>query len=132
MPSQIVQDCRPDRLVLIRIPTEADERVRDLVRCRETFQREIVKSRHDILKFMPPWLHLPRRHALDPAAPEPDSPAARARTLAEEDGVVLAQYLALLDYKLQRIDELDRRIQARALTPRYKPLVDRIGCFRGL
>ena len=28
------------------------ERVRDVVRCRETFQREILKSRHYILKFL--------------------------------------------------------------------------------
>ena len=29
-------------LTVIRIPTEAEERVRDLVRCCETFQRELV------------------------------------------------------------------------------------------
>src|SRR5688500_605215 len=36
----------------VRIPSEADERVRDVVRCRETFQREILKSRHYLLKFL--------------------------------------------------------------------------------
>jgi transposase len=46
------RDFRDDRLVLIHIPTERDERVRDLVRCRETLQRKIVKSRHYVLKFM--------------------------------------------------------------------------------
>ena len=51
--------------------------------------------------------------------------------LAEEDHVVLAEYVALLEYKLGRRDELDRRIEALALTPRYKPVVDRILCFRG-
>jgi len=49
---KIARDFRDDRLVLIHVPSEADERVRDPVRCRETFQREIVKSRHYILKFM--------------------------------------------------------------------------------
>jgi len=129
---KIGRDFRDDRLVLIQVPTEADERVRDLVRCRETFQREIVKSRHYILKFMrrrgfiyregTHWTarHLAWiRHVLAPG------------TLADEDQVVLAEYLALLEYKLQRRDELDRRIEALALTPRYKPLVDRLGCFRG-
>ena len=42
---------RSERTV-IRIPTEAEERVRDLVRCRETFQREILTSRHYLLKFL--------------------------------------------------------------------------------
>ncbi len=36
----------------VRIPSESDERVRDVVRCRETFQKEILKSRHYILKFL--------------------------------------------------------------------------------
>lgn len=36
----------------MRIPSAADERVRDVVRCRETFQREILKSRHYILTFL--------------------------------------------------------------------------------
>ena len=129
---KIARDFRDDRLVLIHIPTETDERVRDLVRCRETFQREIVKSRHYILKFMrrrgfvyregTNWTtqHLNWiRQVLAPG------------TLAEEDYVVLSEYLALLEYKLQRRDDLDRRIEQLALTPRYKPLIDRICCFRG-
>jgi len=52
-------------------------------------------------------------------------------TLAEADRTVLGEYLALLEYKLQRRDELDGRIEQLALTPRFKPLVDRICCFRG-
>jgi transposase len=43
---------RAGELSPVRIPTEAEERVRDLVRCRETFQRELLKSRHYILKFL--------------------------------------------------------------------------------
>jgi transposase len=43
---------RAGELTAVRIPSEADERVRDVVRCGETFQREILKSRHDILKFL--------------------------------------------------------------------------------
>lgn len=43
---------RAGELTPVRIPSEAEERVRDVVRCRETFQREILKSRHYILKFL--------------------------------------------------------------------------------
>ncbi len=129
---KIARDFRDDRLVLIHIPTEADERVRDLVRCRETFQRELIKSRHYILKFLRrrgfiyrEGTHWTTRHmnwirqVLQPG------------TLAEDDRTVLAEYLALLEYKLQRRDALDRRIEELALTPRYQPVVDRIACFRG-
>ena len=38
--------------VVVRIPSEAEERVRVMMHCRETFQREILKSRHFILKFL--------------------------------------------------------------------------------
>ena len=34
---------RSGELTLIHIPEEADEQVRDLVRCRETFQREVLR-----------------------------------------------------------------------------------------
>jgi transposase len=35
---------RAGELTVVRIPSEAEERVRDVVRCRETFQREIAVS----------------------------------------------------------------------------------------
>jgi hypothetical protein len=34
------------------VPEEADEKARDLVRCRETFQQKILRSRHYVLKFL--------------------------------------------------------------------------------
>ena len=43
---------RAGELVTIRVPTEREERVRDLVRCRETLQRECLKSCHYIRKFL--------------------------------------------------------------------------------
>ncbi|MEX2530565.1 MAG: IS110 family transposase [Gemmatimonadota bacterium] len=129
---KIAQDFRDDRLVLVHIPTEEDERVRDLVRCRETFQREIIKSRHYILKFLRrrdfiyrEGTHWTTRHLnWIRQVLQPD-------VLAEEDRIVLAEYFALLEYKLQRRDELDRQVEALALTPRYQPVVERIMCFRG-
>ena len=129
---KIARDFRDGRLVLIHVPTDDDERVRDLGRCRECFQRESVKSRHYILKFLRrrgfvfrDGQHWTVRHfawirqILAPG------------TLPEHDHMVLCEYLALLKFKLQRRDALDQRIAALALTPRYKPLVDRLSCFRG-
>lgn len=43
---------RAGELTPIRIPSEAEERVRDVVRCRATFQHEILTSRHYLLKFL--------------------------------------------------------------------------------
>ena len=125
---------RAGELTAVRIPREAEERVRDVVRCRETFQRELVKSRHYLLKFLArrgfvyrdgtnwskPHLAWLRRLA------SVDSP------LAAEDQLVFSEYLALFDYKLQRRDELDRRIEALALSPALKDAVGRLQCFRGI
>jgi len=125
---------RAGELTAVRIPSEADERVRDVVRCRETFQREILKSRHYILKFLArrgfvfregtnwctphlKWLqHLTTDHS----------------PLGPEDRLVYREYHALLMYKLQRRDELDRQIEQLALLPSLAPMVTRLQCFRGI
>jgi len=125
---------RAGELVAVRIPSEADERVRDVVRCREVFQREILKSRHYLLKFLArrgfvfregtnwctphlQWL----QHLTTDASP-----------LAPEDRLVYREYHALLLYKLQRRDELDRQIEQLALLPTLAPMVSRLQCFRGI
>ena len=125
---------RAGELVPVRIPSEADERVRDVVRCRETFQREILTSRHYILKCLATrgfvfregtnwgtphrkWLqHLTTDHS----------------PLAPEDRLVYREYHALLLYKLQRREELDRQIEQLAELPTLKPMVETLQCFRGI
>jgi hypothetical protein len=47
--AQLARLYRAGELTPVRIPSEAEERVRDIVRCRETFQREALESRHYIL-----------------------------------------------------------------------------------
>jgi transposase len=136
---------RAGELVAVRIPTEADERVRDVVRwsrspcdagqpARETFQREILKSRHYILKFLArrgfvfregtnwctphlQWL----QHLTTDGSP-----------LALHDRLVFREYHALLMYKLQRREELDRQIEQLALLPALAPMVRQLQCFRGI
>jgi transposase len=50
--AQLARLYRAGELTPVRIPSETEERVRDIVCCRETFQREALKSRHYILKFL--------------------------------------------------------------------------------
>jgi transposase len=125
---------RAGELTAVRIPTEAEERVRDVVRCRETFQREIVKSRHYILKF------LARRGFVFREGTNWCTPHLRwllhltteGSPLAPHDRLVFREYHALLMYKLQRRDELDHTIEELALTPSLAPVVQRLQCFRGI
>lgn len=125
---------RAGELVVVRIPSESDERVRDVVRCRETFQREILKSRHYILKF------LARRGLVFREGTNWCTPHLRwlqhlttgGSPLAPHDRLVYREYHALLLYKLERRDELDRQIEQLALLPNLAPMVGRLQCFRGI
>lgn len=124
---------RAGELTVIRIPSESEERVRDLVRCRETLHRELVRSRHYVVKF------LARRRYVYRAGTNWTQPYWRwlrqlqgSGELAAEDRTVLGEYLALVEYTGQRRDELDRQIEALALTPAYEATVARLRCFRGI
>jgi len=125
---------RAGELTAVRIPTEAEERVRDVVRCRETLQREVVKSRHYILKFLARRGFVYREGAnwrsghlkwLQQLGSE-------TAPLAAADRLVFREYLALLQYKLTRRDELDREIERLAELPTLAPTVGRLQCFRGI
>jgi transposase len=124
---------RAGELTPVRIPSESEERVRDVVRCREILQRELMKSRHYVLKFLArrgfiyregtnwtgkhfTWL----RKLQGPASP-----------LSSEDELVFSEYLALLEYKLQRRDALDKMIEKLALSPAMVMPVKHLQCFRG-
>ena len=121
-------------LAPVRIPSEAEERVRDVVRCRETFQREILKSRHYILKF------LARRGLVYREGTNWCTPHLRwlqhltteQSPLAPADRLVFREYHALLEYKLQRRNDLDREIARLAELPTLAPVVRRLQCFRGI
>ena len=115
--AELARPYRAGELTAVRIPSEADERVRDVVRCRETFQREILKSRHYILKF------LARRGFVFREGSNWCTPHLRwlqhlttdNSPLGHEDRLVYREYHALLMDKLQRRDELDHRIEQLAL-----------------
>jgi transposase len=55
-----------------------------------------------------------------------------ASPLAPQDRLVFREYHALLLYKLQRRDELDRQIERLAELPTLAPVVGRLQCFRGI
>jgi len=132
--TQLARLYRAGELTSIRIPTEAEERVRDLVRCRGTFQREVLRARHYVLKFLTRRgvrytlgkCHWTRAHHmwLDRLT--------REDGLIAEDRVVFQEYLALLRYALQRRDALDQEIERLAIAPALAAAVGVLGCFRGI
>jgi transposase len=120
---------RAGELTAIRIPDEAEERVRSLVRCRETLTREILKSRHYVLKLLQArglvyrvgsnwtrahWAWL------------------RKLTLEGADAITFRTYLELLEYKLIQRETLDGEIEGVAFSKAYREPVGRLRCLRGV
>jgi transposase len=132
--AQLARLYRAGELTVVRVPTEAEERVRDVVRCRETFQREILKSRHYILKFLARrgFVYRDGTNWTQPHYEGLRQLAHERSPLAAHDRMVFGEYLGLLEYKLSRRDELDRQIAELALTPALASAVQRLQCFRGI
>jgi transposase len=120
---------RAGELTPVYIPTEKDESVRSLLRCRDTINKEVQQSRHYVLKFLSArgfkyegksnwtqkhWQYL------------------RGLNFEGPDAVVWLEYLALLEYKLLRLEELDRRIGEVAMQEPYLGPVGVLRCLRGV
>jgi len=131
---QLARLYRRGELTPIRIPTEAEERVRDFVRCRATFQRELLRARHDVLKFLTRRglrytagkCHWTRAHHAWLAS------LVKPGVLVAEDRAVFSEFLGLLHFVAQRRDALDEQIEALALAPALKTSVAWLSCCRGI
>jgi transposase len=120
---------RAGELTAIRVPDEAEERVRSLVRCRETLTREILKSRHYVLKLLQSRGRVYRdgknwtqRHWA----------WLRKLELEGEDKITFQTYLELLEYKLIQRDTLDQQIERIAFSEAYSQPVSRLRSLRGI
>ena len=135
--TELARYYRNNELVVIAIPTEAEERTRDLVRCRTTLQRELHRARQFVLKFCrrrglryapvgSTACHWTKAHRTWLEARRIDA------TLAAEDRTVLSEYLALMHYTEQRRDALDAQLETLALTPALAAAVATLRAFRGI
>lgn len=132
--AQLARLYRAGELTVVRVPSEADESLRDFVRCRETLQRELLKSRHYLLKFLQrrglvyrAGKHWTAKHLAWIA-----TFTGTTSPLAADDLETLREYLALFEYKRGRRDALDVRIAECATRPSVAVAVQQLQCFRGL
>ena len=120
---------RAGELTPIRIPDEAEEQVRSLVRCRETMTREILKSRHYVLKLLQARGHVFREGKNWTAK---HWAWLRKVELEGADRIALRTYLELLEHKLIQRDSLDVEIETIAFSDVYCNRVGRLRCLRGI
>jgi transposase len=120
---------RAGELTLIHIPDKDEECARALVRCRETFSKEARQSKHYILKFLQlrgivyrggeNWTE---RHWS----------FLRSVSFEGTDAVVWRELSCLLEYKLNRIKDLDKQIEEVAFSDVFREIINRLRCLRGI
>jgi transposase len=104
-------------------------RGRSLVRCRESMNKEVTRSRQQILKFLQVrgliyrdgdnWTKGHWRFL-------------RNLSFTGPEDISYRSYLALLEYKLSQLRELDLQLELLAQTDRYRKGVELLSCFRGI
>lgn len=120
---------RAGLLTSVQVPSEAEETVRSLVRCRDALSGDVVRSRQRILKFLQSrnlvyrdsknwtqrhWQYL------------------RSLSFEGAGAVVFLEYLGQLEYNLSRLRELDLRLEQVAKESPYCKWVRALCCLRGV
>jgi transposase len=113
----------------VRVPTEAEEAARDLVRAREDTRGDLMRARHRLSKLL-------LRHGLvwDQSAWTGAHDAWLRSLRFDRTGVRLAfdeAYETVLVTHARR-DRLDRAIETMAAEPIFAPTVGRLCCLRGV
>jgi len=128
--TKLVRAFRSGDLTPIAIPDEASEAGRDLLRCREDVQEDLLRWRHRLGKFLARHGRLYRegrnwtqRHWVWIRAQHFALPALE-RTLQE--------YVFTVEQLLARVAALDQEIATLAETDGYRERVGWLRCFRGI
>lgn len=128
--AKLVRAFRAGDLTPITVPDEAAEAARDLVRCREDGQEDLLRWRHRVVKFLArhgriyrDGKHWTQRHWTWLRSQRFALPALQ-RTYEE--------YRVTVEQLLARVAELDREIAALADTAPYRERVGWLRCFRGI
>jgi transposase len=128
--AKLVRLFRAGELTPIHVPDEAEEGVRDLLRCRDDVRRDVLRWRHRVLKLL-------TRHGRVYVATRNWSQC-HWRWIREQRFAVPALQRALeaslfaLEQALTRQAELDKEIVALADTEPYRTPVGWLRCFRGI
>jgi len=121
---------RAGELTSIRVPTEVEEALRDLIRCREDGREDVLRHRHRLLKFLlrhgrifRETKHWTLDHWRWLRGQRFEQPLAQT---------VFTEYLSTLEKSLERVRTLDQDIANEATKAPYKQLVGRLRCLRGI
>jgi transposase len=127
---KLVRLFRAGELTAIHVPDEAEEAVRDLLRCREAVRRDVLRWRHRLLKFLD-------RHGRLYVVGKNWSQRHWGWIRAQRFDLAPLQRtfeatLFALEQALAHRAELEKEIAALAEQPPYAEPVGWLRCFRGI
>lgn len=121
---------RAGELTVVHPPSEEEEALRDLMRCREDAKADLLRARHRLSKL------LLRRGLIYRSGKNWTHPHARwlsgLRWEHEADVVVFEDYRLAIGYLEDRLRALDARIEAYSQEDPYREPVGWLCCIRGI
>jgi transposase len=128
--AKLVRLFRAGELTAIHVPDEAEEAVRDLLRCRDDVRRDVLRWRHRVLKLL-------ARHGR--VYHEGRNWSQRHWRWIREQRFTLPALqrafeasLFALEQGLARLAELDKEVASLSATEPYRTPVGWLRCFRGI
>jgi transposase len=120
---------RMGELTAIRVPTPAQEALRDLVRTREDAKEDALRRRHRLQKFL---LRQGRRYE-GKSWTKVHWNWIRPQTFPDDNAqAVLTEYLVALEQELERIQRLNTKIEEESRRPEIASAVARLRTLRGV
>jgi transposase len=120
---------RRGELTAIRVPTPAQEALRDLVRTREDAKEDALRRRHRLQKFL---LRQGRRYEGKSWTQAHWNWIRSLKFVDDNAQAVLAEYLLSLEQELERIKRLNEKIEEESRRPEIAPTVEKLRALRGV
>jgi transposase len=122
---------RAGALTAIHIPTELEEAVRDLLRCREDIRADLLRARHQLSHFL-------LRHGRRFTATKKAWTKRHAEWLQAQRWALPAleqahrAYVRAVDEGVARLQTIDLELRDYLTVEPLRPRVERLRCFRGI
>jgi transposase len=127
---KLVRMYRAGMLTVVCPPTEEEESVRDLCRCREAAQQDLMRVRHQLSKFLfrRGWIYQEGRQWTQKHLRW----IAGIRFEFPRDRQMLAEYVTELEHRQQRVASLTRAVEETASDCPWTKQIGWLRCFRGI
>jgi transposase len=118
------------QLTEVYAPSVQQEAARDLTRCRQAAQEDVQRNRHRLVKFLirHGYLYTEVGYWTGKHRQWLESLVLEEALLKE----VFDQYITELQHSDQRLASLDKQVVQLAQSEAYRPIVEKLCCFRGI